>query len=151
MTAIAFDPAFIERVSTARPAEMTAMLLEEAVSALQESIQAVHDGAIEARYMASARAMKVVGFLHETLNFEDGGDVAMNLDRIYRIAMARITRINPFNDAESAYAAINVLRPQAEAWRELDQQEQLMGGMPAIATAPHLAANMVGPQPMHAS
>lgn len=151
MTAIAFDPAFIQRVSTARPAEMTAMLLEEAVSALKESIQAIHNGAIEARYTASARAMKVVGFLHETLNFEDGGDVAMNLDRIYRIAMARITRINPFNDAESAYAAINVLRPQAEAWRELDQQEQLMGGMPEITTAPHLAANMIGPQQMHAS
>lgn len=151
-TAIAFDPAFIQRISTARPAEMTAMLLEEAVRALQESIQAIHAGDIQDRFNSSARAMKVVGFLHETLNFEDGGDVAVNLDRIYRIAMARITRINPFNDAEAAYAAINVLRPQAEAWRELDHQESLMDDMPKIETAPHIAAAAVmGPHPMHVS
>ena len=51
--------------------------------------------------MASARAMQVVGFLHETLNFEDGGDVALNQDKIYRIAMARITPHQPVQRCRS--------------------------------------------------
>jgi len=139
MTHVTFDPAFIERVSSARPAEMTAMLLEEAVRALEETIQAIETKNIERRFQSSARAMKVVGFLHEILNFEQGGDVAVNLDRVYRMAMARIARINPFNEAVSAHAAIEILKPQAEAWRAVDAEEA-MQGMPEIRTLPGVAA-----------
>ena len=138
MMNVAFDPAFVERVSTARPAEMTAMLLEEAIRSLEEAIDAIRDGEIETRFMASARAMKIVGFLHETLNYEDGGDVAINLDRVYRLAMARIGRINPFNEPSSAEAAIRVLQPQAEAWRKIDADE-VMAGAPDIETLPAIA------------
>ncbi len=149
MTAVSFDPAFIERISTARPAEMTAMLLEEAVRALGETIVAIENGDIEARFMSSARAMKVVGFLHETLNFEDGGDVAMNLDRVYRLAMARIARVNPFNEAESARIAIQVLQPQAEAWRRIDA-EDADDGLPSIEMLPGLSRGRAA-QPAYAA
>ena len=139
MTTVAFDPAFIARVSAARPAEMTALLIEDAIHALEETIDAIEKQEIERRFLASARAMKVVGFLHEILNFEEGGDIAVNLDRVYRMAMARIARINPFNEAESARAAIAVLLPQAEAWRQIDTEEVAQGQLD-IQTLPGLAA-----------
>ncbi len=135
MNAVTFDPAFVERVSSARPAEMTAMLLEEAVRSLEETVDAIAANQIERRFMASARAMKIVGFLHEILNFEEGGDVAINLDRVYRLAMARIARINPFNETESAVAAIRVLKPQANAWRMIDAEEADTD-LPSIETLP---------------
>jgi len=149
MTHVAFEPEFIQRVSAARPAEMTALLLEEAIRALEETVEAIEGNEIERRFVASARAMKIVGFLHEILNFEEGGDVAVNLDRVYRMAMARIARINPFNEALSAHAAIAVLKPQAEAWREIDAEEQKQG-MPDIQTLPGLAASTSG-HPAHAA
>lgn len=138
MTALAFEPAFIERISAARPAEMTAMLLEAAIESLADSIAAIHAGEIERRFMSSAKAMKIVGFLHETLNYEDGGDVAVNLDRVYRLAMSRIARVNPFNEAHSAEAAIRVLQPQAEAWRKIDAEEAMLD-LPEIETLPGIA------------
>ena len=138
MTAVNFDPAFVERISSARPAEMTAMLLEAAIEALKDASEAIHEGAIERRFMSSAKAMKIVGFLHETLNYEEGGDVAVNLDKVYRLAMARIARINPFNEALSAEAAIRVLTPQAEAWRRIDA-EDVMSDVPEIETLPPIA------------
>ena len=62
-------------------------------------------------------------------------DVAVNLDRVYRLAMARIARINPFNEAESAEAAIRVLTPQANAWRKIDADEAT-ADLPDIETLP---------------
>lgn len=149
MTTVVFDAAFVERISSARPAEMTAMLLEESVRALEECIEAIENNEIERRFMSSARAMKIVGFLHETLNFEEGGDVAINLDRIYRLAIARIARVNPFNEIESAVAAIRVLKPQAEAWRDVDAEET-HEDMPDIATVPGLGQRPA-PMPAYAS
>ncbi len=142
MTTVTFDPAFVERISTARPAEMTAMLIEEAIRALHETIAAIEAKQIERRFMASARAMKIIGYLHEVLNFEDGGDVAVNLDRVYRMAMARIARINPFNEAASAHAAIVVLEPQARAWRLVDAEEAGLH-LPKITALP----GVMGPRP----
>lgn len=138
MTAVAFDPAFVERIASARPAEMTAMLLEEAIKSLQEAREAAITGAVEHRFLASARAMKIVGFLHETLNFDEGGDVAVNLERLYRLTMARIARINPFNDGESALAAVRMLKPQADAWRRIDADEA--ADLPEIEALPGIAA-----------
>lgn len=150
MTAVSFDPAFVERISSARPAEMTAMLLEEAVKSLEESVAAIEAGAVEARFIASSRAMKIVGFLHETLNFSEGGDVAINLDRVYRMAMARIARVNPFNDSASAETAIRILTPQAEAWRRIDAEEA-MDDLPPIETLPGLAAAKQSAQSVYAA
>lgn len=138
MTAINFDPAFVERLSSARPAEMTAMLLEEAIKSLQDAAVAIQQGSIERRFNSSAKAMKIVGFLHETLNYEDGGDVAINLDRVYRLAMSRIGRINPFNEILSVEAAIRVLQPQADAWRQIDADVTLRED-PEIETLPGVA------------
>lgn len=151
MHSVSFDPAFMAKVSAARPAEMTALLLEAAIDALEETVVAIDENRIQDRYTASARAMKIVGFLHETLNYEDGGDVAINLDQVYRLAMARIARINPFNEAVSARAAIRVLQPQAVAWRAVDA-EIATPDMPEITTLPglvHAAGPM--PQPVYAS
>lgn len=151
MTSATFDPAFMARVSAARPAEMTALLLEASIDSLEQAISAIEAGDIQERYTASARAMKIVGFLHETLNYEDGGDVAINLDRVYRLAMARIARINPFNELFSAEAAIRVLQPQAEAWRAIDA-EMMTADMPEIATMPGLGHAAAGaPQPVYAA
>ncbi len=152
MTALAFDPAFVARVSTARPAEMTALLLEEAIRELDVTIAAIGEKAIEKRYMASARALKIVDFLHETLDYEAGGDIAVNLDKVYRLAMARICRINPFNDVDSAKIAQRILEPQAAAWRAIDAQEQADDDMPEIKALPGLMARQARPagQPVYA-
>ena len=82
MTAISFEPAFVERISGARPAEMTAMLLEAAIDCLKDAAAAVRAGQIEARFTASAKAMKIVGFLHEILDYEKGVEAFRVTDRL---------------------------------------------------------------------
>jgi flagellar secretion chaperone FliS len=129
----------LERLGSASAAEMVVILFEEAIASLENAIDAIARREVERRFHASTRAMEIVACLHDSLDLERGGAVAHSLDRIYRVALARITLVNPLNSATAAREATELLEPLLDAWRRIaadaDQLDIMTPAGAALAAA----------------
>ena len=73
----------IQSAQNVSPVRLVVMLYEQLVSDLQAALSAHERGDIEARASHVDHALLVVGQLQGTLNMEQGGEVARNLDKFY--------------------------------------------------------------------
>jgi flagellar protein FliS len=119
---------------TASPAMLVFMLYEKAIGCLKEAIVSIEAGKIETRWKANKRAMEIVEHLQMTLNTEQGGEVAANLDAIYGYVLRELPRVDLKNDPAPAREAVRLLEPLCESWRQIAHQGDGTG-MPAVGAA----------------
>lgn len=105
-----------QQVNTASPAQMVYMLYNKAISVLQEAIKAIEVNDIEARCNANGRAMEIIAHLSGTLDLEQGGEIARNLQEIYRFSMVHLMKVDRNNDAQAAQDVIGLLTPMRDSW-----------------------------------
>lgn len=108
-----------QSVMTASPARLVAMLFDRAISSLKEAVRAIEAGEIEARWRANTRATDIVSHLALTLDMERGGEIAANLDRLYRFILERLPEIDIHNDPQTARDMIALLEPLRRSWHDL--------------------------------
>lgn len=106
-----------QQIMTASPARLVAMLFEKAISCLNEAIRAIEAGDIQARWKANSRAMEIINHLLTTLDMEKGGDIAKNLDQIYRFMLARLPEVDMNNNPAPAREVIGLLEPMRRSWQ----------------------------------
>jgi flagellar secretion chaperone FliS len=109
----------IQSVLTASPARQVALLLDRAIASLKEACRAIDAGEIEQRCKANGRAMEIVGQLAMALDFEQGRDIAANLDKLYRFMLMRLPSVDLLNDAQAARDVIGLLEPLRRSWHEV--------------------------------
>lgn len=126
-----------QAVMTASPAKLVAMLYGKAIGALREAIEAIRAGDIERRWRANATAQEIVAHLYGTLDLDRGGDVAGNLEQLYRFMLRRLPQIDLRNDAAVAEEILGLLEPLARSWEELAERgpDAAQGGGPAGVAA----------------
>ena len=120
-----------QQIMTASPARLVAMLFEKAISCLNEAIRAIEAGDIQARWKSNSRAMEIINHLLTTLDMDKGGDIAKNLDQIYRFMLARLPQVDINNNPAPARDVIGLLEPLRRSWQVVANQ-----GNPKQATAP---------------
>ncbi len=121
-----------QEIMTASPARLVAMLFDRAIASLNEAIEAIKAGDIERRWNANRRAIEVVAHLAMTLDMEKGGQIAQNLDQLYRFVLSLLPQIDLRNDVRPAEDAIRILEPLRVSWHELSGQGAGQGaGQPA--------------------
>lgn len=120
-----------QQIMTASPARLVAMLFEKAISCLNEAIRAIEAGDIQARWKSNSRAMEIINHLLTTLDMEKGGDIAKNLDQIYRFMLARLPQVDINNNPAPARDVIGLLEPLRRSWQAVANQ-----GNPKQAAAP---------------
>lgn len=111
-----------QQIMTASPAMLVFMLYDKAIGCLKEAVRAIEAGEIEARWNANSRAMDIVSHLHATLNMEDGGDVARNLEQLYELLLRELPKVDLNNDTATARKAIGLLEPLRESWKVLAEK-----------------------------
>ena len=111
-----------QEIMTASPARLVAMLFDRAIASLNEAIEAIKAGDIERRWNANRRAIEVVAHLAMTLDMEKGGQIAQNLDQLYRFVLSLLPQIDLRNDVKPAEDAIRILEPLRVSWYELAGQ-----------------------------
>lgn len=112
----------IQHVNSASPARLVAMLYDRAITLLNEAVGAIEDGQIERRWAANSKASEVICHLWETLDLEQGGEVAANLDRLYGFMIRRLTTVDVNNDPQPARDVIGLLEPLRRSWHQLADQ-----------------------------
>lgn len=110
------DRYLAERVMTASPAELTAMLFDACVGAIKAAIRLQGLGEHGAATPKLLKAQDIVLELRTTLNAE-AGDLATHLDALYTFAWTQLMQAGFKRDAAAARAALDVVEPLQLAWR----------------------------------
>ena len=113
-----------QQVNTASPAKMVFMLYEKALSRLQEAQRAIERNDIQGRCNANCSVQEILAHLSGTLDMEQGGKVAANLDRLYTHCMVRLMDVDRHNDAQAAQEVIDLLLPLRDSWAELAEKSE---------------------------
>ena len=104
-------------VSSAKPAELVAMVYQRLLDHLHTGKLQMTEGADSSEPFTKAIALITTG-LESCLDKEKGGEIAQNLALIYDWAGKEIIRARLRRDPEMIQGVINAFVPLAEAWRE---------------------------------
>lgn len=103
-------------VQSRTPLELVVLLYDGGLRFLHQTREAIARGDIAARRDASARALAVVSELQNTLNMEQGGDIARQLDELYAYVNGRILQAAMDNSVAPIDDATRVLSMLRESW-----------------------------------
>jgi flagellar protein FliS len=112
----AADHYLAERVMTASPAELTAMLFDACVGAIKGALRLQEAGDHLAATPRLLKAQDIVLELRTTLNPE-AGELATSLDALYTFAWTQLVRSGIKRDSKAARDALEVVEPLQLAWR----------------------------------
>ncbi len=116
-----------QRVMTATPAQLVAMLYEQAIMSLKTAVRAIEAGEIETRFKANKQASDIIVHLCNTLDIERGGEIADRLSKLYRYMLGRLTFVDVRNDPAPVREVIALLEPLYEFLGRLGAQSQSRG------------------------
>ena len=104
-------------VETKSPLELVVMLYDGALRFVGEARDAIARKDVPARTEASRRALDIILELQNTLNMENGGDIARELDRLYAYISARLLDVTR-GDAAAADEVHKLLGTLRDAWSQ---------------------------------
>lgn len=93
------------------------MLYDGTIRFVGEARDAITRGDVHARTEAARRALDIVSELQNTLNLEQGGDVARELDRLYSYMTTRIVDVTT-GDAAAAEEILKLLTTLRDGWSQ---------------------------------
>ena len=107
-----------------RPGRAMVELHDEAITALLAAVEAIAAQKIEERFTETAAAMQAVTALYAMIDQTNGGELAVNLGRVYHDVLTKLGRIAFDSDpATLARDSISLLKPLRDAWDGLDRRE----------------------------
>jgi flagellar secretion chaperone FliS len=96
------------------------MLYEGFMESIAVARGALREGRIEAKGRAIGRAARIVEEgLRAGLNVQQGGQLAADLEALYRYVCIRLTHANLKNDEAALDECVRLMQPLAEAWKEI--------------------------------
>jgi flagellar protein FliS len=112
------DRYLADKVATASPAQLVGMLFDAGVQAVRQAVAANAAGNHVEATRRLIKAQDVVMELRCSLNFDEGGELARNLDALYAYSFRRLVEANVRRDASAMAEVLAVLEPLRDAWRE---------------------------------
>jgi flagellar protein FliS len=106
------------------PVAIVALLFDELIRAMQDFI--THSdkdtGKKEIQSRQFSRSLTIIYALQSSLNFEDGGDIATNLFKIYEYSRQQLLKDWKDHTTDGTEKAIIALDDIREAWHQLSRQ-----------------------------
>jgi flagellar protein FliS len=115
-------------VTTASKEQVMIMLYEGAIKFLKKASDCCQKNDVAGKGVAVGRAHDIINELNNSLNFEIGGEVARNLERLYAFMVDQITQGNMQNDPTKFDTARKLLETLLEGWKGAVQQLQAQKG-----------------------
>lgn len=108
------------QVTTSTPAEMVLMLYDGAIRFLKSAVyELIENQDISEKAVLIEKAVNIIAYLQSCLDREKGGEIAVNLDRLYEYMMIQLTEANLKNDVDKIDHVIKLLQPIRDAWAEI--------------------------------
>lgn len=107
-------------VMAASPHQLIILLYEGAELAVRMAIRHMHDGDLQKKSAAIAKATSIIlDGLRAALDTRQGGDLAQQLDTLYDYMSKRITLAHMKNDPAPLEEVLGLLRELHEAWLQV--------------------------------
>ncbi|MCG8905906.1 MULTISPECIES: flagellar export chaperone FliS [Pseudomonas] len=104
------------RVAEASPHGLIQLLMQGGLERLAQARGAIERGQLAERGELISKAIGIVGGLREALNPEVGGELALNLDRLYAYMTERLLEANRNGDAAILDEVSGLLREVKSGW-----------------------------------
>lgn len=104
------------QVMTADRVRLIIMLYDGAVKFNKCAQKAIIEGDVESRNTYINRSQAIIGELKNSLNMEEGGEIARNLSRLYDFSMEKLAEANLKNDASAVEAVTLVINELKSGW-----------------------------------
>ena len=104
------------------PHALIAVLFDELLRHMRLFVGEVEQGTVEKSVTSDhfSRSLTILYGLQSSLNFEQGGDIANNLFRLYEYARQQLLATMRTREIAGTLAAIEALENIRDAWREID-------------------------------
>ncbi len=106
-------------ITTASPEMLVVKMYEGAIRFARRAADHHRSGEIKARGQALSRALAIVSELEHALDFEQGGEVARNLQSLYQFVNQRLVDANLQGDPKPIEEAVAILDRLLGAWQEI--------------------------------
>jgi flagellar protein FliS len=107
------------QVRSRTPLELVVMLYDGALRSTATAIEAMARRDIPARRDAVSRALAIVSELQSTLNMEQGGQIAVELDRLYTWMTDSLVRATVKQDPAPIHDVRRVLESLRDSWHQV--------------------------------
>ncbi len=121
-------------VNTSDRTRLVFMLHDGAINFIKVARKRIELGDIAGKGLYIGKASSVVGELINSLNMEEGGEIAKNLSRLYDFVMDRLINANMKNDEKALDDAEKVLDVLRSAWKDLGKKNAVDIPKEAIST-----------------
>ena len=104
------------------PHALIAVLFDELLRHMRMFAAEIDAGSIDKESSSEhfSRSLTILYGLQSSLNFEQGGDIANNLFRLYEYARQQLLAAMRLREIGGTMAAIEALENIRDAWREID-------------------------------
>jgi flagellar protein FliS len=107
------------QASVANNIDLIQMLFDGFIESLTAAQGHLSHGAIQEKCKSLARASRIVVGLQSSLDFEKGGDLALNLNELYSYVTRRLLFANAQNDFESMQEVHGLMSEIRQAWLDV--------------------------------
>lgn len=104
-------------VTTASKEQVLIMLYEGAIKHLRKASECCQKNDLAGKGTAVGKAHDIINELSNSLDFQIGGEVAKNLERLYSYMVEQIVQGNINNDADKFDQARNMMETLLEGWK----------------------------------
>jgi flagellar protein FliS len=112
------------QVVTSTGVQLVVLLYDGAIQSIEIARREIQANNIRERARHLGRAIAIVGELNSVLDYEQGGDIARSLRRLYDYILMELVEANTRNNEQRLDGPLRCLTTLREAWREVAAQQQ---------------------------
>ncbi|MBT7080284.1 MAG: flagellar export chaperone FliS [Chloroflexi bacterium] len=117
------------QVQTSNQKQLIVMLFDGMDRFMSRAIQGIQRDDIEVAHTNLHRTGQILLELMSTLREDKGGEIALNLKRLYLFCYERIVIANLKKDVEMVAEVKEVMAKLAEGWKHISQKDERSGGI----------------------
>jgi flagellar protein FliS len=123
------------QVTTTDRGRLLLMMYEGAIKFLRQAKAGVEEGDIQKFCRFLAKGQAIIAELMNTLDFEKGGQIARDLDRLYDFMLFYLTEANLYRDPKRVAKVIGLIDTIYQAYREIIEVQKDKGEAVSEAAA----------------
>ncbi len=111
------------QVTTADRLKLVVMLYDGAISYLKTAIKYLEENDMAGKGIYISKAQDIIDELNNSLNLQEGGEIASTLRKIYNFLYFYLVKANLKKDAKMIQEVIDILSTLREAWDEISKKK----------------------------
>lgn len=107
--------------STPNPHKLISLLMAGTLERVEQAKKSVEQGNDEEKFILVEKIVAIINGLRASLNFDQGGDIAVNLDQLYAYMLERIFSADSRDDEQEVLEEIEKLMAEVKSgWDEAE-------------------------------